>query len=109
MEEADDFAMRSFFYDFCIISENHCLSRGFLGNLEAMLRRHSLDSDLSKACRAVAYASRGTTLKRPPLVQRGRDYHDQVLSHFPKHVADPTRAYSTETLAISMLLGLFEV
>jgi hypothetical protein len=108
-EEVEEFALGSFFYDYPIISVNHSLSRGYLDGLELMLRDLGLQSDLAKACKAVAFASGGIKLRRPVLMQKAEILYRELLGSFARAMENPHFANTAESVMIAMLLGLYEV
>lgn len=50
-EVSDRLALSAFFYDYCVVSTNPALSRGFLSGLEKTLQRLGFESNLAKACK----------------------------------------------------------
>ena len=48
--ESNGLALRAFLYDYCIVSTNPHLSRGFLSGLEMLAYRRGPQSDIVKAC-----------------------------------------------------------
>ena len=108
-EKVEEFALRAFFYDYCINSINPSLSKGYLNGLELMLHALGWQSDLAKACKVVAFATHGIVKCRPVLSRKaGILYHD-LLGTLAKAIQDPANGNTTESLAIAMLLGLYEV
>lgn len=77
--QSNEYAVRSFFYDYCIISENRQLSRDFLDGLEPLLHRLGMESDFAEACKAVTFASHGRVLFRPSVVRQAQFLHHSVL------------------------------
>ena len=108
-EKLDEFALRGFFYDYCVVSTNQSLSRGYLGSLELMLYRRGWQSDLAKACKVVEYASHGTLLRRPGLMQKAELMYHDLLGSLAKAIDGAAFANNAESLTIAMLLGLYEV
>lgn len=108
-EVVEQYAIRSFFYDYCIVSTNRSLSRGYLDGLEEMVTRLGFQSDLSKACKLVAFANRGTTLNRPGLTRKSERLYQELLGSLAKALANLDKANIAESLMIAMLLGLYEV
>lgn len=108
-EKVEEFALRAFFYDYCIVSMNHSLSRGYLDGLELMLHELGLQSNLAKACKAVAFASHGIKLRRPGLTQKGEMLYYEVIGSLARAIQDPAFANTAESLMVAMLLGLHEV
>ena len=108
-EKVEEFALRAFFYDYCIVSMNPYLSRGYLDGLELMLHQLGWESDLAKACKAVAFASHGSKLRRPVLKQKAEMLYHNLLGSLAKAIEDSAFATTAELLMIAMLLGLYEV
>jgi hypothetical protein len=106
MEEC---VLRAFFYDFCIVPINPTLSRGFLGGLEQMVHRLGMQSQVSKACMAVGYASHGIKLFRPFLVQRAEELYYEGLRSLAHAMKDSHAINKEETVVMAILLGLYEV
>ena len=108
-EEVDEFALRAFFYDYCIVSMNHSLSRGYLDGLELMLQRTGWRCDLAKACKVVAFANHGIKLRRPGLTRKAEVLYHDLLGSLGKAIRNPALANTAESLMIAMLMGLYEV
>ena len=108
-EKIEEFALRAFFYDYCILSTNHSISRGYLDGLELMVNRLGWQSDLAKACKVVAFASHGIKLCRPSLTRKAETFNDDLLRSLAKDIQDPAFVNTAESLTIAMLLGLYEV
>ena len=108
-EKFDEFALQAFFYDFCVISTNQSLSRGYLGSLELMLHRRGWQSDLAKACKVVEFASHSALLRRPSLMRKAELMYHDILGSLAKAIDSAAFADNAESLTIAMLLGLYEV
>ncbi|OKL58468.1 hypothetical protein UA08_05976 [Talaromyces atroroseus] len=109
IEQSDDYALGAFFYDYCIASSNNKISPGFLSRLEQMFYSAKSHSMLKKACEAVAYASNGRKLNRPHLKRRGMELYHNVLSWFAVAIHDSEPTKTPEYLAVTTLLGLYEI
>jgi hypothetical protein len=107
--ESNQFALRSFLYDFCIISTNKNISRGYLPNLENISDRLGPQSDLVKACQAVSFASHGKPLCRPQLVHKAEVFYQEILGAFAKSIQIPETANAAGSKLIAMLLGIYQV
>lgn len=107
--EVEKFALQAFFYDYCITSTNHTISRGYLDGLESLMLQLGVDSDLARACKAVAYASHGIKLDRPRLIKEGEKVYQDLLGNLARSIEKPGFTDTTESLMIAMLLGLYEV
>lgn len=108
-EKVEEFALRAFLYDYCIVSTNHALSRGYLNGLELMIHHRGWQSDLAKACKVVAFADHGIKLRRPGLVRKAEISYHNLLGSLAKAIQDPGFVNTAESLTIAMLLGLYEV
>lgn len=108
-EKVEEFALRAFFYDYCIISTNPSISRGYLNGLESMLNHLGWQSDPAKACKAVAFASHGIKLSRPGLTRKADILYNDLLRSLAKAILDPAFVNNIESLTIATLLGLYEV
>lgn len=109
MKKSYEFALRAFFYDFCIPQTNGKLSRGFLSGLEAMAYRLGPESNLAKACQAVSFFSHAKPLNRPHMHERAERLHQELLGSLARAIEEPTLVASLETRYIALLLGLYEV
>lgn len=109
-KDIDEFAVRCFFYEFCITPANHAVSHGFLSCLEQRVRRTSGRSALTKACELVAFASHAIKLNRPRLLSKAEDLNNELVSLL---AADIQNAASTkrkeEAILVAALLGIYEV
>ena len=108
-EKVDEFALRTFFDNYCISSTNHALSRGYLDGLERMLHHLGWRSNLAKACKAVAFAHHGILLHEPELTRKAEILYHELLGTLAKAVKGSTHAHTAETMTIALLLGLYEV
>ncbi|KAI9733836.1 MAG: hypothetical protein M1818_007103 [Claussenomyces sp. TS43310] len=108
-EKVEEFALRAFFYDYCVVSTNHSLSRGYLDGLELMLHHLGFQSDLAKACKVVAFADHGIKLRRPVLTRKAELLYHELLGSLARAIENPAFAHTAEPLMIAMLLGLYEM
>lgn len=108
-EKVEEFALRAFFHDYCIVSYNQSLSRGYLDGLELMLHHLGRQSDLAKACKVVALANHGIKLHRPGLTRKAETLYHDLLGSMLKSIENTAFANTAEALMIAMLLGLYEV
>ena len=107
--QSNALALRTFFYDYCLISTNSNLSRGFLSSLETMAYHLGLKSDLVKACQAVAFACNGKPLHRPKLVRKAEVFYQELLGSLAKAIENRASANAAESKLVAMLLGLHQV
>ena len=108
-DKDEEFALRAFFYDYCIISNNRSLSRGYLDGLELMLHHLGWQSDLAKACKVVAFSNQSIKLHRPALARKAEISYHNLLGSLAKAIKKPAFVNTAESLMIAMLLGLYEV
>lgn len=109
IEKTEEFALRAFFYDYCIIPVNRSLCRGYLSGLEAQVRHLGLHSELAKACKVVAFANHGVKLNRPSFMRKAEKMYHDLLGYLAKVIEIPSLANIDESLTIATLLGLYEV
>lgn len=107
--ETEARSIQAFLYDYCVVPLDRQASRGYIAGLESMLVRLGLDSDLANACRAVAFANGGITLRRPLLTRKAEMLYAGLLGSLARAVVDPVLANTPESLMMAMLLGLYEV
>lgn len=107
--QINDYSLRAFFYDYCIIPSNSALSRGYLQGLETLVTHLGPDSILSKACRAVSFGARGQALQRPALLDRGETLHQECLEALAGGMVLATPTAITEYQLVAMMLGLYQV
>lgn len=105
----EEFALRAFFYDYCIVPINPSFSRGFLGELERMVHQQGLQSQIAKACKAVAFASHAIKLNRPFLTRKAEELYQELLSALAEAIRYPNLAQRADTAVMAILLGLYEV
>ncbi|KAL9612465.1 MAG: hypothetical protein Q9167_002937 [Letrouitia subvulpina] len=108
-EKTEEFALRAFFHDYCVISTNPSFSLGYLSGLESMINDLGWQSDVAKACRIVAFANHGIKLCRPCLTRKAETYYQDLLASLAEAMNNPATASATRSLIIAMLLGLYEM
>lgn len=107
--ESNSLSLRAFLYDFCVVSTNKHLSKGYLSGLELMVRRSGPDSDLVKACQAVSFALHGKPLNRPKMVHKAATFYQHLLGSLVRAIQSPEVANTAESRIVVMLLGLYQV
>lgn len=107
-EQMRRFALQAFFHDYSVSTPNASLSGGFLGGLERMVQRLGFDSPVADACKATAFASNGLKLSREYMINEAEVLHQNLLNHLALRMKTPA-ASGTGTLAIAILLGLYQV
>ena len=108
-EQVEEFALRAFFYDYCISSINISISKGYLHGLESMLHSLGWQSDVAKACKVVAFANHGIIKCRPILSRKAEVLYHDLLGTLANAIQEPANRNTTESLTIAILLGLYEV
>ncbi|KAL4783589.1 hypothetical protein BJX76DRAFT_368333 [Aspergillus varians] len=105
----EEYALRAFFYDYCITPVNPEVSRGFLAGLESMVHHQGLQSQVAKACKAIAFASHGLKLNRPFLTRKAEELYHELLTTLAHAIKDPTLINRADAAVMAILLGLFEM
>ena len=108
-KQVEDLALRAFFYDYCVVSTDQSLSRGYLSGLELMLHQLGWQSDLAKACKVVAFANHGIKLHRFVFLRKAERLYHGLLQSLAKAIEYPSSATTIESLMVAMLLGVYEV
>ena len=109
ISQLEQHALPTFFFDYCVISRDRSLSRGYLDGLETLLHHAGPSSDVGRACKIVALASLGNKLGRPKLVEKAKQLYAGLLSSFRMTISDPATSNTVESLMTSALLGVYEV
>lgn len=107
--DSQQYALRAFFYNYCTVSDNAHLSRGYLCGLEALARRLGPKSDLVNACEAVAFAAHAKPLNRPRLLDIAEAKYRDLLGSLARVIDTPDLVHPKEPKLVAMLLGLYEV
>jgi len=105
----NEYAVRTFLWDFCIQPTTLADARGLFRGLEPILLRQGLNCMVGKAAMAVAGEHHRTVLNREYLGMRGHNNYVEVVGYLAKAIQNPRTAKSPETLLIATLLGLYEV
>lgn len=104
-----DFALRAFFYDYCITSQS-LQSRGLLARLETLVLNYGRESNAAKGCRLVAFTVQGRILQRARLIYKSQELYHYLVGALSRHLAtDRVSARKDESTIVAMLLGLYEV
>ncbi|KAH8878940.1 hypothetical protein GQ53DRAFT_756333 [Thozetella sp. PMI_491] len=107
--QSDLLSLWSFFYDYCVIPANHDLSRGFLSNLEPLTNRLGYDSDLVRACQAIALGHHGKILSRPLFTERAEQKYEALLGSFASAIGNIATGSADEKRRVAMLLGIYQI
>lgn len=103
-------ARLAFFADYCIVSPNQAISRGYLSGLQAMIHKAGATSDVAKACTTIAVASLGRKIKNQTILQRAQNLHAALLRSFSLSISNGEDKFiSVESLITATILGLYEV
>ncbi len=102
-------ARRVFFADYCIVSPNQDISRGYLSGLQAMIHKAGITSDVAKSCTTIALASLGRKLQDHRILRKAQNLHTSLLRSFSLSISNGDTFISVESLITATLLGLYEV
>lgn len=108
-EERRDRLLSEFLQGFCIQSEDHGLSRGYLDGLPSLLRRADPTSDVAKAATAAALGNAGMRYNRKDLLQEAERVYGSLLKSFRRAIVDLKESTCVTTFMTTVLLGLYEV
>jgi hypothetical protein len=106
--ESNLFSLRSFLYDFCVPKHSSACP-GYLDTLEDTVRRLGFESDLAKACEAVAFGCGGRRLNRPGLSRKAEFFHHESVSSLARKIEQSSGQGDTEQIFSVYLLGLYQV
>jgi hypothetical protein len=98
-----------FFDDYCIVSSNQDLSRGYLHGLKAMISEAGPSSELTQACTIVSLANIGNKLGNPTYLERAKGLYSSLLRSFRLRISNEAIFTTVESLITAALLGLYEV
>lgn len=98
-----------FFDDYCILSSNRSLSRGYLHGLRAMVSKAGPNSELVQACTIIALANIGSKLGSSMYKHRAESLYSSLLRSFRLSISNQAVFTTVESLITATLLGLYEV
>lgn len=98
-----------FFNDYCIVSSNRSLSRGYLHGLRVMISKADPNSELVQACTLIALANLGNKLGTIRYRQRAESIYSSLLRSFRLSISNEAVFTTVESLITATLLGLYEV
>jgi len=107
--DIDDLNLQSFLHEFCITPTGPAISYGFLSDIEPRLRRLGEQSSLAKACKMVAFASRGIKLNRPDLKSKAENLHHDLVASLAVGLQHHAARSKEDDSLVVMFLGLYEV
>lgn len=108
-EQLLDYAVRAFFYDFCVLPSDPGGSRGYLSNLEKTVNQLGIHSMLGKSCLAISYITHGQALQRPQLVKNAEAVYHEVVGCLAAAITHSGPRITAESKLVAMLLGIYEV
>ncbi|KAL7928952.1 hypothetical protein V8C35DRAFT_316916 [Trichoderma chlorosporum] len=98
-----------FFNDYCIISSNRSMSRGYLHGLQAMIAKADPNSELVQACTLAALANLGNKSGNLMHKQRAESLYSSLLRSFRLSISNEAVFTTVESLITAALLGLYEI
>jgi len=78
----------AFYHDYCIVSSNRALSRGFLHGLETMISKAGLESELAQACTTIALTNLGRKVEDNVYIKRAKGLYTLLLRSFRLSISD---------------------
>ncbi|KAJ5136781.1 hypothetical protein N7448_005335 [Penicillium atrosanguineum] len=107
--DVDDFSLRSFLHEFCIVPSGPTVSYGFLSGIEPILRKMDDQSSLAKACKMAAFASHGIKLNRPVLTAKAEKLNHDLVASLAVGLQSNAAASKKYDVLVVMLLGIYEM
>jgi hypothetical protein len=107
--EIEQRALSTFLDDYCVVSKDRSLSRGYLDDLEWLLASAGPSSDITKAVRIASFVSLGNKIGEPYLLHRANMMYSELLCSFQITMSRETTSNTIESLTTAVLLGLYEV
>ena len=107
--EIEQRALSTFFDDYCVVSNDRSLSRGYLNDLECLLASAGPSSDITKAVRITSFASLGNKIGEPYLLHQANMIYSELLCSFQITMSRESTSNTIESLTTAVLLGIFEV
>ena len=107
--DVDDFTLRSFLHEFCIVPTGSGASHGFLSGIEPKLRKLGDQSSLAKACKMVAFASHGIKLNHPLSTAKAEKLNQSLVTSLAVGLQNNAAASKRDDVLVVMLLGIYEV
>ena len=99
----------AFFDEYCMVSSNRGLSRGYLHGLQTMIAKAGLSSELVQACTIIALANVGKKLGNAMYINRAEGLYSLLLRSFRLSISNEAIFTTVESLITAVLLGLYEV
>lgn len=108
-EEGEELALRAFVYDYCTVSANKDLSRGYLSNLGAMSYQVGTRPAFIRACQAISLGSHGKVLRRSLFIEEAESIYHELLGSFARTIGEKTSKIEENQILMAMLLGLYQM
>ena len=102
-------ARLAFFDDYCTVSSNQDLSRGYLHGLQTMISEAGPSSELAQACTIASLANIGNKLGNTAYIERAKGLYSSLLRSFRLRISNEAIFTTVESLVTAALLGLYEV
>jgi hypothetical protein len=102
-------ARLAFFDDYCVVSSNQNLSRGYLHGLRTLVFEAGLSSEVAQACTIMSLANLGKKHGNATYIKRAEDLYSSLLPSFRLRISNETRFTTVESFITATLLGLYEV
>jgi hypothetical protein len=102
-------ARSAFFDDYCIVSSNQDLSRGYLHGLQTMIATAGPNSELAQACTIISLANLGKQLGNTTYIKRAEGLYSLLLRSFRLSISNEAIFITVESLITAALLGLYKV
>ncbi|KAJ6127298.1 C6 transcription factor [Penicillium sp. IBT 18751x] len=107
--DVDDYTLRSFLHEFCIVSTGSEVTHGFLSGMEPRLRKVNDRSNLAKACKMVALANHGIKLNRPDLIAEAEKLNHGLVSSLAVGLQNNSGVSKKDDALVVMLFGIYEM
>ncbi|KAL5085896.1 hypothetical protein Trisim1_009809 [Trichoderma cf. simile WF8] len=98
-----------FFNDYCIVSSNRSLSRGYLHGLQSMIAKADPNSELVQACTLIALANLGNKFGNTMYRHRAEGLYSLLLRSFRLSISNEAVFTTVESLITAALMGLYEI
>jgi hypothetical protein len=102
-------ARSAFFDDYCTVSSNQDLSRGYLHGLQTMISEAGPSSELAQACTIASLANIGNKIGNTTYIERAKGLYSSLLRSFRLRISNEAIFTTVESLVTAALLGLYEV
>lgn len=107
--QIEEYALTTFFHDYCVESADRRLSRGFLDGLRSVILHAGESSDVAVAAKIIALTTAGNRMGRASLIDRANVLYGFLLRSFQVTLSSDVACKTVESLMTAVLLGLYEV